>query len=373
MTIAQVEAIPIAYIEPNDAGSIRNILLVRVTAKDGTVGWGEAVTMWPEATTATAAIVEGVAHLVVGTEVADHLTTWANVKRHCWWYGEGGIANFALSAIDIALWDLAGRTTGTSLVDMLGGPAHESLPALVSCHAFRADLDEMAEEMAGWVHNTQADGIKVAFGKRGDSALGSDIARDIGFVKTLRSHLGPAPRIMVDVAATTTWTIDDAIRRAKAFEEFEVDWIEEPLGASNPDGYTSLKAATSIRIAYGEREWNPAGIARITDTNTVDVVGVDPGRCEGITGFIRAASYVGEHGREINAHAWSSAIVTAASLALSLATPCCRQLEFKPLPSAPQVDLVTAPIAPEAGIFRGLDAPGLGIEVDPDVVDRLRT
>ncbi|MDI6911725.1 mandelate racemase/muconate lactonizing enzyme family protein [Nocardioides sp.] len=372
MTITEVEAIPIGYNEPNDANSTRHILLVRLVADDGTVGWGEAVTMWPEATAATAAIVTGLAPLVVGTNVSDHTATWAEIKRHCWWYGEGGIATFALAAIDIALWDLAGKLTGASLVDMLGGPTHDALPALVSCHAFRADLDAMAAEMAGWVHGNLADGIKVAFGKRGDAALGLDLDRDTRFVASLRRELGPSPRIMIDLAATTTWTLDDAIGRAHAFEELDVDWIEEPLGANDPAGYSQLKAATSIRIAYGEREWTPAGIARILRTNTVDVVGVDPGRCEGITGFLQASEDAGAQGREINAHAWSGAIVTAASLALSIVTPWCRQLEFKPLPSSPQVELVTTPVGHAGGVFRGLTGPGLGIEIDLAALDRLR-
>lgn len=372
MKVATVEPIPVAYPEPNDNGSTRHLLLVKVTADDGTVGWGEAVTMWPEATAATAAVVGGLAPLVLGRDPAGHAAIHAALAGHTWWYGNGGIASFAIAALDIALWDLAGRALGLPIVDLLGGAVHESLPVLISCHATGADLDAMAAAMAGWVRDAGAIGIKVGFGKRGSARLGVDAARDVAFVAALRRELGPEPAIMVDLAATLHWDVRTAIRRTLAFEEYGIDWIEEPLGADNPAGYRELRARTTARIGYGEREWTPRGVQRIAGTGTVDVVGVDPGRCEGITGWLAAAAHTRAAGVEINAHAWSSAIVTAASLALSLATPNCRQIEIKPLRNPMQHELALAPVTPRAGRLSALPAPGLGIEIDESVVDRYR-
>src|SRR5258707_9348082 len=136
---------------------------------------------------------------------------------------------------------------------------------------------------------------------------------------------------MLALAATLRWDVPTAISRTLAFERYRIDWIEEPLGADNPRGYRALRARATTRLAYGEREWTPRGVARIAASGTVDVVGVDPGRCEGITGWLAAAAHTRAHGAQVNAHAWSSAIVTAASLALSLASPNCRQIEVKPL------------------------------------------
>ena len=81
-------------------------------------------------------------------------------------------------------------------------------------------------------------------------------------------------------------------------------------------------------IAYGEKEWTVKGYKRVIDTGTVDVVGVDPGRAEGITGFKKITRQVEEAKRQANAHAWSSAIVTAASLAVSFSSPACKLFEF---------------------------------------------
>lgn len=372
MRIVALEAIPVAYPEPNDSGSIRHLLLVRLTADDGQVGWGEAVTMWREASLAAEAIVNGLSPLVVGQDPRRHADLHAGLQEHMWWYGVGGIASFALSAIDIALWDLAGKAENASLVDMLGGAVHPSLPVLVSCHAMDGDLDRMSQTMAGWVTAHQATGIKLAFGKPGHADLGRDPDRDRTFLTTLRQHLGPQAAIMIDVSATLKWDTATAVSRTKMFSEFEVEWVEEPLGADDPLGYAALKSSTDVRIAYGEREWTPRGVQRIVATGTVDVVGVDPGRCEGITGWTKARAHTLAAGVQINAHAWSSAIVTAASLALSLSSPNCHQIEVKPLPNPMQDQLVNTSIRSLGGRLYPLVGPGLGIVVDQQVVDFYR-
>ncbi len=372
MKIAGIDAVPVAYPEPNDDGATRHLLLVRMVTDDGQVGWGEAVTMWPEATLATATLVDGLAPLVLGQDPMEHALVNQALKTHTWWYGNGGIAAFAISALDIAMWDLAGQAAGLSVLDLIGGRIHDRLPALVSCHAALRDLDAMAETMAGWVEDYGAIGIKVGFGKRGDAGLGFDADRDVAFVAALRRELGPDKAIMIDLGAAVSWDVRTAIRRTLAFEEFGIAWIEEPLGADDPDGYAELRSKVGTKIAYGEREWTPRGVERILATGTVDVVGVDPGRCEGITGWLAAAAHVRTAGREINAHAWSSAVVSAASLALSFASPHCHQVEIKPIRNPMQHELARAPVLPAGGYFTPPSGPGLGIAVAPDVLDRYR-
>ncbi|HVX43465.1 MAG TPA: enolase C-terminal domain-like protein, partial [Mycobacteriales bacterium] len=146
----------------------------------------------------------------------------------------------------------------------------------------------------------------------------------------------------------------------------------EPLGAWDPDGYRDLRAKTSTLIGYGEREWEPAGYGRILQTGTVDVVGVDPGRVGGISGFRRIAEMVHTHGRQVNAHAWSSAITTAASLALSLNSPAAKLFEMKPLRNPMQHELVDRPFADQDGYMYPPAGVGLGVNVRGDVVEKYR-
>src|SRR5438445_745600 len=140
-------------------------------------------------------------------------------------------------------------------------------------------------------------------------------------MRRMREGLGPDASIRIDCGWAIRWDVAMAIRRVKAFDEYNLTWIEEPLGAWDPEGYARLRGETSTLIAYGEREWNVDGYERILQTGTVDVVGVDPGRAEGITGFKKVADRVEYYRRQANAHAWSSAIATAASLAISFSSP----------------------------------------------------
>lgn len=372
MKICGVEAIPVAYPEPNDSNATRHLLFVRVTSDAGEVGWGEAVTMWPEATHAAAEVVNGLAELIVGRDPREHALAHEALRAHTWWYGNGGIATFAVAALDIAMWDLAGKAAGLNVLDLMGGPVHDTLPVLISCHAMDGDLDAMAERMAGWVAEHDAVGIKVGFGKRGAAALGLDADRDIAFVRALRRELGPEKSIMIDIGASIHWDVRTAVARTLAFEQFDIAWIEEPLGADDPAGYAELRSRVSTKIAYGEREWTPRGVQRIAETGTVDVVGIDPGRCEGITGWLAAAAHVRAAGREVNAHAWSSAVVTAASLALSFAAPHCHQIEIKPLRNPMQHELTSTPLTSSAGRFLPPTRRGLGVDVDEAAIDRYR-
>ncbi len=372
MKITDVEALPVAYAEPNDSNATRHLLFVRISTDEGLRGWGEAVTMWPEATRATAALVDGLRPLLLSRDPREHALIHQALSGHTWWYGNGGLTSFAISALDIALWDLTGQAAGLNILDLIGGAVHESLPVLVSCHAMEADLNAMAARMAGWVADHDAVGIKVGFGKRGAAALGIDADRDVAFVEALRRELGPDKSIMIDIGASVSWDVRTAIARTLAFEEFGIAWIEEPLGADNPSGYAELRDRVTTKIAYGEREWTPRGIQRIVDTGTVDVVGIDPGRCEGVTGWLAAAGRVRAAAREVNAHAWSSAVVTAASLALSFASPHCHQVEIKPLVNPMEHSLPTTPLTATNGRFTAPVRPGLGIEIDEAALQQYR-
>jgi L-alanine-DL-glutamate epimerase-like enolase superfamily enzyme len=373
MRIQAVEAIPVSYPEPNDFDALRHLCLCKITADDGQVGWGESITQFPEANFAAKAIIEGMAENLVGKDPLHAEALWRQNKNQAWWYGYGGgIASYAVAAIDIALWDLRGKALGCSVLDLLGGPVHERLPVIASCHAHYESIPEMAEEAAEWL-SSGMHGIKTGFGKRGNARLGYEHDRDVAYVKALRERLGPDKWIMIDCGIAVRWDVSAAVRRLQAMEEYGLTWVEEPLGAWDPEGYATLRAKTSTAIAYGEKEWTLEGFERVLATGTVDVVGVDPGRAEGITGFKKVCDRVEAYQRQANAHAWSSAIVTAASLAISFSSPACKLFEFKPIRNPMQHELVTEPVEHVAGWVYPPTGPGLGIEVIDDVVDRYRS
>tara|TARA_Y100000590_G_scaffold90489_1_gene102064 strand:+ start:108 stop:1241 length:1134 start_codon:yes stop_codon:yes gene_type:complete len=373
MKIVSVEAIPVSYPEPNDFNAFRHLCLVRICNSDGLVGWGESVTMWPEASFATKEIVDGMSSIVIGSDPQNINGIIDSLKDHTWWYGYGGgIASFAISAIDIALWDLKAKVLNTSVLSLLGGAVHEKLPAIASSHAHHESIPEMVDEALGWLESG-LQGMKVGFGKRGNANLGFEHDRDVEYVRSMRNAIGPDKKLMIDLGWAVKWDVMTAIRRTRAFDEYKIDWIEEPLGDWDPEGYENLRSKTECLIAYGEKEWTAKGYKRVIDTGTVDVVGVDPGRAEGITGFKKITRQVEEAKRQANAHAWSSAIVTAASLAVSFSSPACKLFEFKPLENPMQHELVENPIEHEEGWVFPPEGNGLGVEIVEEVVDRFRT
>ncbi|NAZ38299.1 mandelate racemase/muconate lactonizing enzyme family protein [Rubellimicrobium sp. CFH 75288] len=371
MTVRSVEAIPVSYPEPNDHARHRSVCLVRIQTEEGAVGWGECCAYFPEASRAAKALVEGLAPLVIGQDEVQTERIWHALREHSWWYGTGaGIASLAISGIDIALWDLKGKVLGRSVLDLLGGPVHDRMPAVASVHATRSSIGAMVEEFQGYLADGMQ-GIKIGFGKKGEAHLGFDHDRDVEFVRRVREGIGPK-RLMIDLGVRNFWDVPTAIRRARAFEPFAVHWLEEPLGHDDPEGYRALRAATSLRLAYGEREWNHRGVQRIVESGTVDVVGLDPGRIEGITGFRKAAELCALHRRQANAHNFSTAIVSAASQALSFASPACRELELQPVYGPAQADLVDRPVWHTDGWVHRPEGPGLGIAVNEDLVNRAR-
>lgn len=362
--IVRVEAFPVPYRETNDHGSTRYACLARVEDADGIVGWGEAATITRPAALATATIVEGYAPVLVGID-ATPAHAAAAIARAGWWHGGAGIDSFAASAIDMALWDVAARRRGVSLAALLGADPQTRLPAVLTAHASDADLDRMSDALATSMRARGAVGVKIAFGKTGESRLGVDVERDIAFVAALRRAVGPDAAIMVDVAPTLGWRLDDVRTRLPRMAAEGLDWLEEPLGARDDAGYPALaREAHGVRIATGEREWNVQGVHDVLAAGGVDVIGLDPGRVRGVTGFAAAAAACAAADVQANAHAFAGPLIHSASLALSAALDACTIFEVAPvrnelyeLLGAPEAHDSVGAVAPFGGI-------GLGFEVD---------
>lgn len=370
--IARIEPIAIEYPDPNDFNTMRRTVLVRVETDHGVVGWGECIAMWPEACKAVALVIrEGLLPILNGEPATEIEANWQKMRRHVWWYGEGGIASLAISGIDMALWDIAGKIEGQPLHAMLGGLKHDRLLANASSHVNKKGEAACVAEVEGFF----AAGFrscKLGFAKKGESNIGGDPDTDVSFIRALRSALGPDASILVDIGNGVRWDVDTAISVANRMHDLGIGWYEEPLYVTDDEGYRKLRANTSVRLASGEREFTEAGYRRqMQFVQAIDVYGVDPARVEGITGFRRVDALATRYGKAINAHAWSTAITTAASLHLSLASPNAEIFEFKPFPVVVQDDLVSEKLWHKDGWATPLHAPGLGIDVQEAVVRRL--
>jgi L-alanine-DL-glutamate epimerase-like enolase superfamily enzyme len=369
--IARVTPLSLEYPEPNDSGVLRRITLCRLETTDGIVGWGEAITMWPEACHATEVMIAGLSDLLIGRDPLDHVVISRELAARAWWFGPEGIASFARSAIDIALWDLRGKVSGQSLVQMLGGAVHERLPVIASTHAFMPSLEDEAARHASYTA-AGFHGFKIGLGKKGEARVGYEFERDLQFMKLLREAAGPGPDIMFDRGQHLKWDAGHAVKLTKAWEEYGLRWIEEPLEPWDIQGFKQLRSHCTSLVATGERCWTTEQYHRLIATGIVDVIGCDPGRAGGITGFRELIAAVEHAQLWFNAHAWSSAIISAASLALSLSSHRVLYFELKPIENPMQHELVTEPFWHVDGYITGPSAPGLGIEVDERVVEKYR-
>jgi L-alanine-DL-glutamate epimerase-like enolase superfamily enzyme len=190
----------------------------------------------------------------------------------------------------------------------------------------------------------------------------------VAFVQAAREAIGPNVDLMVDIGNGVRWDTAHAIRMAREFERFQIRWYEEPLHPNNDEGYARLRRAVNLPIATGEREWTVAGYRRLIRSGVADIIMVDPGRAEGVSGFQKVIQLTAQSAQSFNAHTWSSAINTAASLHLTASAPNYIVFELKPLPSPMQHELVTNPIEQKDGWVAVPEGPGLGVEVDERVV-----
>lgn len=371
MRIDRVQAFAVRYPEPNNDGKTRSLTLVRIETADGVVGWGEAITGGQDVSLATAFLVERrLAPIVIGRDPRDVTGAWNALRDATYWDGNGGIVTFGISAIDVALWDIAGRIAGVPVHRLLSDRPAAPIPACASTILATGDLARIGREFRGYVDQGYRY-VKGGWGHDLSIAFGRHEARDLAVARAVREAVGPDTEVILDVVALAGWDAAHAIRMCRALDDaVRLFWLEDPLPEQDIAGYQSLRAAVDTRICTGEKGWHAVHFGTLIDSGAIDVIMLDPGKAEGITGSWAIIGMAAAAGRSWNAHSWSSALNTAASLHLATAASNTLLFELKPLPSPMQDELVTDPIHQVDGWVSAPDGPGLGVEVDESVVRR---
>lgn len=371
MNIKCVHAFPLRYPEPHDHGAIRYITLARVQAEDGTTGWGECISQFPESCKATKVIIEeGYAPLIVGKSALEVEACWQAMVGRTWWYGPEGIAAFALSAVDMALWDLKGKILGQPLCSLIGGKLKSSATAMGSIHLDMDNLVWTVDEFR-FMADQGYSIVKGGWGTRPDSVFGTDAKRDVNLAGRVREAIGSDLGLVFDVlGGRVKWDLHTAVERITALESFNLTWIEEPLPPQDYPAHRRLREKIKTRIGTGEQEWNPTGYARLIAAGGVDVVQMDPGRCQGITGCRKVIPLIESANLRFSAHTWSSALNTAASVHLICSSMAGWCMDFKPHPSPMQNELVSDPWVVESGLLSVREEPGLGVTVQMPSVEK---
>jgi L-alanine-DL-glutamate epimerase-like enolase superfamily enzyme len=208
-------------------------------------------------------------------------------------YGSGGIGATALSAVDIALWDLKAKLLSVSLTTLLG-PVREAAPVYGSGGFTSYSNDQLAAQLATWVQQ----GIP-----RVKMKIGTHPARDPARIASARKAIGESTELFID--ANGAYSRKEALHIAKlASEHFGVTWFEEPVSSDDLEGLRILRdrAPEGMDIAAGEYGWDSLYLKRMMDASAVDVIQADATRCGGVTGFMEAAALAVAHPLPLSAH-----------------------------------------------------------------------
>ena len=308
--------------------------------------------------------------LVTGSAPSELGRVWETMYRATLNIGRRGVVMHAISAVDIALWDLFGKQLGVPVYELLGGKLRPSLPAYASWLYATEDLDALAAEAAGWA----AQGFTAVKQRlpHGPLEEKAGIRKNVELVRTVVEAVGPDVDVMAD--AYMSWDAGYAIRCIRALEDagLRLRWVEEPVIPDDVAGLARVRAAVATPIAAGEHEATRYGFRHLVEAGAVDVLQPDVNRLGGITEARRVWALGETFGLDVIPHL---GFAHNAHLAIaSLSTPL---LEYMPPPAnadeadEDQIFWVVFPDEPRAdnGRLTLSGLPGLGVNLDRSVLE----
>lgn len=336
--------------------------VVEVITDTGRVGIGSTFT--------SSALVAAAAKLLkphlLGERADEPARVSEKLRQSMFWQGRGGAVEHAISGIDIALWDLFGKSTNQPVSRLLGGVYRTKIKPYGSL--LFGEVDPLREKLKQAVgRGFQA--IKLGwkpFGRR-------DAKTDELLVRTARETVGPNVELMIDAGGSEAFWPHGykwAIRTAHMLAAYDITWFEEALPPDDFAGFAELRRQSPVPIATGEVLTRRQSFRPLFEQQCVDIVQPDCTKCGGLTEAWRIAWMAYEQNVQWVPHGWNTAIGLAADIHLACAMPVAKYVEF--LTPSPYMDeLILTPFRPDAEGYLTLpDKPGLGIELNPDAMKR---
>ena len=324
--------------------------IVELADAAGRRGIGFGYTIGTGGTAIAALIADDLLPKVVGEDARPIAAIMSRLRAHIHALTPGCISSNALAAIDIALWDLAAHRAMTSLHLLLGGAKPRI--RLYNTHVgwLNRPLDELVALSKRAVERDGFTALKLKVGKE-------DSDEDVQRVAKVREAVGPATTLMVD--ANQKWTIDQAIVRAKKLERFDLYWLEEPLEATDLDGFVRLGRHTSIARAGGESLYSPAAFHEVVRRGALDILQPDVARIGGISAAMDVCRMAASANLPVAPH-----VSPELSVTIACAVPNSVFVEYIPQMEA----VLKRPLVRRDGYAYPFDAPGHGIEFNEDAL-----
>lgn len=357
----------------------RSSLLLRVTTDTGLVGWGECG-QWGPGEHVASMIHDVFARHVLARDPLANETLWHDLYSFSRDFGRKSTPVEAISGIDVALWDIRGKEAEKPVHALLGGAFRDSVRPYATGLYYRGQhvqdlpsaLAQLKDEAQGYV----AKGFTALKGKIGLLSIADDVRR----MEAVREAVGDDVLLMTD--ANHAYHRNSALKMGKALERLGFHWFEEPVLPEDLDGHAALRRQLTIAIATGECEYTRYGFLEILRKDAADILQPDLCACGGLSEAMRIYALATSYNTPICPHVWGSGVALAAALHFcAVQAP----LPHTAMPKAPENEVMLEydcnrnPLRDELLVenFRLEDhrvrvpqGPGLGIEIDPEVLDR---
>lgn len=388
MKITKVECIPMLYKmgEPMYSGvgkcDQRALLMVRVYTDNGIVGIGEAATYGGPIVSTATVIEKEIGPLILGEDPLNVERIWHKCYYSAFQHARSGIYVCALSGIDMALWDIIGKYLGQPIYKLLGGFRNSiSVYASGGFYKVGKTVGDLVKEVRGYADmGFKAVKMKVA---RTDTPFSLGVfnpsreecmvtfEQDMERVRAAKEALGSEVKLMVD--ANAAWSYNEALAAGHVFDSLGIHFFEEPIRTDDYEGSARLAQDLTTRIAGYETEYLCANFARLISMRAVDIVQPDLSWTGGITESRKIATLAAANYMECATHMFSSGILLAASLQFSCGIPNGATVEYDMSDNIFRHGLIKEPFIPNSeGMITLSDRPGLGIEINEDIVEKYR-
>ena len=348
----------------------KGALVVEIRTDTGLIGWGDCY--GPAAVNRS--IIDNVFKAVlIGRDPFDVEVLWEELYNKIKDYGLSGFSISSISGIDIALWDIIGKAVNQPIHKLIGGAFRTQLQAYATGLYFK-DMNRLNEEAVEEAKGYVAQGFKAIKMKIG---LGS-ITKDIDRVAAVRDAIGPDVQLMVD--ANHCFNVPQAIAIGRELQKLDIFWFEEPISPEDLDGYVEVTAKLDMAIAGGENEFTKFGFRRILERRAMDIVQPDVCAAGGITECKKIAALAQASSIQCVPHAWGTAIGLSATMhylaSLPFTPPCLvpvpPMLEYEQTFNPFRDELSSADLTHKGGFVTVPNGPGLGIEINREVLERYK-
>ena len=370
MKIIDVEPIVLRLgeVDASRADGTQDAFVVRIHTDEGIAGIGEADTAPMLARTmiempSSHSVARGLREVLVGEDPLHIDRLWQLMFHASDHYGRRGAALHVISAIDIALWDIAGKVAGRPVSDLLGGRRLDEIPVYAS---------EVMPETPDDVRRIAERAVEAGYSalKLGWGPLGRDLAFDERLVGVARETLGPDRTLMLD--GGRAYTVKRALELLRRVEEHRLYWFEEALQPDDLRGYRRLADRADVRISAGEADETVAPFRALVEQGHIDVLQPDLARCGGFTVARQIALLERSSAVEIVPHCFSTGILIAASLHFVATLDRPTWSEYSVADSPLVNGILEEPFVLQHGTLAVPGGPGLGIALDEDAIGRYR-